>query len=94
MIDMVKVVAVQYLDPFRLRVRFSNGASGIRDFADIVTEGGVMLEPLRDAAYFKRVFLEYGVLTWPNGYDVDAIALHDEMAAIGALKSASADAAE
>jgi hypothetical protein len=33
-----------------------------------------------------------GALTWPNGYDWDPIALHDEMKARGLLRRA--DAAE
>ena len=31
-----------------------------------------MLEPLRCVDYFKKVSLEMGVPTWPNGYDVCA----------------------
>lgn len=38
-----------------------------------------MVEPLKDPAYFQRAFIEDGALTWPNGYDWDPIALHDEM---------------
>jgi hypothetical protein len=29
----------------------------------------VRVEPLRDPAYFARVFLDDGILTWPNGFD-------------------------
>ena len=49
-----------------------------------------MAEPLKDALYFARVFIEDGALTWPNGYDWDPIALHDEMKATGLLKQTSA----
>ncbi len=45
-----------------------------------------MVEPLKDPAYFARVFIEDGALTWPNGYDWDPIALHDEMKAAGLLR--------
>ena len=45
-----------------------------------------MLEPLKEPAYFQRVFVEDGVLTWPNGYDWDPIALHDEMKEAGELR--------
>ena len=38
-----------------------------------------MSEPLRDPAFFKRVFIEMGVLTWPNGFDIDAIHLRGLM---------------
>jgi hypothetical protein len=40
--------------------------------------------------FFARVFLQLGTLTWPNGFDLDSIALHDEMAAAGALRRTAA----
>ncbi len=51
-----------------------------------------MAEPLKDPAYFARVFIEDGALTWPNGYDRDPIALHDEVKRAGLLRRV--DAAE
>jgi hypothetical protein len=45
-----------------------------------------MVAPLKDPEYFGRVFIEDGALTWPNGYDWDPIALHDEMKAAGLLR--------
>jgi len=96
MIKLVKVVAVEPLGDFRLRVRFSDGSAGEHDFADMVAGDGEMVAPLRDRAFFVRVHIEYGVLTWPNGYDIDAIALHQEMEAAGELQMPAhfGDAAE
>ncbi len=51
-----------------------------------------MAEPLKDRSYFARGFIEDGALTWPNGYDWDPIALHDEMRQAGLLRRV--DAAE
>jgi len=79
MIAMVKVVEVRPLDGFQLFLRFSNGQEGVRDCADIVAESGPMVAPLRDPAFFRRVFIEYGALAWPNGYDIDPFALFREM---------------
>jgi hypothetical protein len=86
MIDLVKVRQVEALDSRRLRIAFSNGAEGIRDFADMLEEGGQMVEPLRDPAMFKRAFVQCGVVAWPNGFDIDAIQLYMEMKDQGALK--------
>jgi hypothetical protein len=61
-----------------------------RDLSDIVDEGGPMVEPLRDSKFFARVFLELGTLTWPNGFDLDSIALHDEMQQAGLLHRTAA----
>lgn len=49
-----------------------------------------MIEPLRDPAMFGRAFVQSGVPSWPNGFDLDAIALHDEMRAAGLLGPAQA----
>jgi hypothetical protein len=38
-----------------------------------------MLVPLRDENYFARVFLEFGALTWPNGFDIAPEWLRREM---------------
>lgn len=44
-----------------------------------------MVEPLLDPAFFARVFVQFGVPTWPNGFDLDAIALYREMAEASSL---------
>ena len=90
MIDIVKVIKVEKLGGYRLRLRFSNGTEGERDFADIIAEGGPMVDALKDVSLFDRAFIEFGTLTWPNGFDLDSIALHDEMKAAGLLRRTAA----
>lgn len=34
---------------------------------------------------FIDLFLQSGTLAWPNGFDLDSIALYDEMKAAGLL---------
>jgi hypothetical protein len=82
---MIDVIGLKRLGSYRLEVEFSDGSRGIRDFADIVSHEGKMVRPLRDPNYFTRVFIEDGTLIWPNGYDVDSIALHCEMKGAGLL---------
>jgi len=91
MIKMIKVTEARALDDRRLWLRFSNGREGVRDFADIFAEGGVMVEPLLDPAMFARVFLEFGAPSWPNGFDLDPIALYREMEAAGVLTPVAAE---
>ena len=88
MIKMVKVVAVEPREGHCLWVRFSDGTEGVRDYSDMIASEGPMLLPLRDQAFFDKVFVSFGVPTWPNGYDVDAINLQMELAKRGLLKSA------
>ena len=53
-----------------------------------------MVEPLRDLAFFRRVFVQCGVLTWPNGFDLDPIQLYMELRDAGLLTKPNATAAE
>jgi Protein of unknown function (DUF2442) len=91
MINFVKVVKLKPQDGYRLWVRFSDGSEGIRDYTDMIEEGGPMVEPLRDQAVFNKVFISYGVPSWPNGFDVDAINLQIELRESGALSHAAAE---
>ena len=87
---MIDVIGVRALCGHKLEIEFSDGTVGVRDFASIKEKIGPMSEPLKDPAYFARVFIEDGALTWPNGYDWDPIALHDEMKEAGSLRQAHA----
>jgi hypothetical protein len=87
---MIDVIGVRRLGGFKLELEFSDGTVGERDFGPILQKSGPMVEPLKDPAYFARVFIEDGALTWPNGYDWDPIALHDEMKAAGLLRQSHA----
>lgn len=90
MIDLVKLVEVKALEHPRLWLRFSDGREGVRDMSDLLAEGGPMVDPLREPSLFARVFVQFGVPTWPNGFDLDAIALHDDMTKAGLLKTSRA----
>jgi hypothetical protein len=90
MIKMVKVTELKPIGDVRLWVRFSDGSEGIRDYSDMLAEGGPMVEPLRDPSFFKSVFISFGVPSWPNGFEVDAIALHMELEKAGSLISSEA----
>jgi len=86
MIKIIKVVDVKTIEGRSLWLKFSDSSEGVRDCSDILTEGGTMVEPLRDPAFFNRVYLSFGVPSWPNGFDLDAIALHMDMREKGLLK--------
>lgn len=88
--DLVDVLRVRVVGPFRLHVTFSDGSSGEMDFSDRIKGAGPMLKPLKDSAYFAKVFIEMGALTWPNGYDWDPIALHMTMRDAGMLNRRAA----
>jgi hypothetical protein len=82
---MIDVVSVKPMGGFTLRVAFSDGSSGVHDFSSTTARDGKMVRPLKDHAFFARVFVELGALTWPNGFDLDPIALHDRVSFAGEL---------
>ena len=88
---LTSVTKVDRVKDFVLRVHFSDGTSGEHDFAPLVRLSGSMVEPLRDKTYFDRVFVDWGALTWPNGFDLDPINLHDTMQAAGELRQHAAE---
>ena len=88
---MIDVVSVKPLGGFRLRIGFSDGSAGVHDFSSTTARDGEMVRPLKDPAFFARVFVELGALTWPNGFDLDPIALHDRMSAAGELSQVAAE---
>jgi hypothetical protein len=88
---LTKIVRLERLGRFRLRVRFNDGSEGVHDFTPMVREPGPMLEPLQDEAYFARVFLEFGAPTWPNGFDIALEWLRREMAAARELSDVAAE---
>ena len=91
--DIVRVRKLQRLGDYRLKLWFSDGRAGEWDFSELARrETGPMVEPFKDPAYFDRVFLEFGALTWPNGYDWSPEALHADMQAAGVLKVETAAA--
>ena len=90
MINMVKVVELKPLEGHRLWVKFSDGSEGTRDYSDLIAKGGPVIEPLRDPEVFNKVFISFGVPSWPNGFDVDAINLQMELRERGALSHEAA----
>jgi len=57
----------------------------VHDFSSTAARDGEMVRPLKEPTFFARVFVELGALTWPNGFDLDPIALHDLMSVAGEL---------
>lgn len=87
-IKMVRARRVRALPDYRLEIVFDDDTMGVADLSGFVNLGP-MTEPLRDPAFFARVFIEMGVPTWPNGCDIDPINAHMLMRQAGTLRSVS-----
>lgn len=83
---MIKLIAIAPKQGHEILLHFSDGSSGIFDFAPFVEAGTEMTEPLRDVAFFKRCFIEAGGLAWPNGFDLSAGSLHQRLRDEGKLR--------
>ena len=69
----VKVTDIEVLHGRVLRFRFDDGATTERDLTPLLT--GPAFEQIRgDESTFRQVHVDpsFGVITWPNGADVDA----------------------
>lgn len=62
------VTECEPLPGYRLRVRCSDGASGVFDMSGYVDRG--MFRALRDERVFSRVRIVAGAPTWPGGIDI------------------------
>ncbi len=62
------VVEARPESEYCLFVRFKDGLSG-RVWLRAEQLTGV-LEPLRDAQFFRRAYIEYGAVAWPGGIDL------------------------
>jgi len=74
------VVSVTQPRPYRLRLRFDDGAEGEIDIQKMTTFEGVF-EPLKDPDFFSQVRVdpEAGTIVWPNGADLDPLVLHSRV---------------
>jgi Protein of unknown function (DUF2442) len=86
-----KVIEAKIVAPYTLRITFSDGASGVHKFDELLIGPAPILEPFKEPSYFERVFLEYGALTWPNSYDMCPDWLRMEMEKAGELHRPAAE---
>ena len=71
------MIEARYQGEFQVSLRFSDGKEGVFDGRELLKRSGSLLEPLRDEAYFKRVFIDAGALSWPNGLELSPVRLHE-----------------
>ena len=73
-----RVVDLQVESNYRLRIRFSDGVTGIVDLSRRPKRG--VFAPLQDPNFFAQARIdEFGAVCWPNGADLAPVAMHDEL---------------
>ena len=83
---MIKIVRVEPVPGFLLRLEFSDGTAGEYDLGPLIDRATELTRPLGEPGYFSSVFLELGALAWPNGYELSPSAVHRELREKGALR--------
>ena len=75
-----RVKALSVLPGYRLAVIFMDDISGIADFSSVLTAGECgMFEALKDNSCFNQARLALGVVTWPNGADIDPAWMYEQI---------------
>ena len=69
------VVQADHRGGFRVHVVFNDGSENTIDFAEWLQ--GPMFDPLKDAEFFKRFFVDGGTVVWPNGADIAPETLYE-----------------
>lgn len=89
-----RVTSVEVLPPYRLKLSFADGSTGIVDGARWVLgeDAGVFAE-LRDPTLFAQVSVdpEAGTIVWPNDLDIDPDTLYAEAHRVARPPAAPAD---
>ncbi len=74
---MIRIAKAYYLDNFKVELTFSDGKTGVFDGRQLLERKGPLLEPLHDESFFRRLFIEAGALSWPNGLELSPAKLHE-----------------
>ncbi|MEZ4614540.1 MAG: DUF2442 domain-containing protein [Caldilineaceae bacterium] len=73
-------IAVEYINDYKLCIKFDDGVEGVIDVVTLVEFKGVF-QPLSNSDCFARVAVnsEIGTICWPNNADLDADMLYCEV---------------
>jgi hypothetical protein len=75
MVFLPNVVRATYDQAFRIRLTFNDGTEASVDFQPWLS--GPVFEPLKQAGYFRKFFVDGGTVTWPNGADIAPETLYE-----------------
>lgn len=84
MVFLPHVIRAKHEEGFRIHLTFNDGTDASVDFEPWLT--GPVFEPLKDAAYFRRFFLDGGTVAWPNSADIAPETLYDAARAAASHK--------
>lgn len=59
----------EYVSENKIKLLFSDGVVKVVDFTPFLTSTRKLIEPLLDADYFKKFYVDDITICWPNGLD-------------------------
>ena len=65
-----RIIDVKVVDDLILECEMEDSAVYRYDMSSILTDNAPMIKPLKNIDFFKRAWLEYGALEWPNGFGI------------------------
>jgi hypothetical protein len=65
---MVKVISVEPMENYKLRITLSDNRKGMFDVSPYLDRG--VFKELKDPKNFRRVYLAYGTVVWPHELDI------------------------
>lgn len=76
---MIKILEAKSIAPYQILLEFSDNTQRVWSAEMLLaTRKGTLLEPLRDANYFQRFFLDAGALCWANGLEFSPERLYED----------------
>ena len=63
------IIDLEYIEKYKLKLTFKDGETGIIDLGDYSKKDGVFSN-FSDLDFFKKVYIDSGVLTWPGNVDI------------------------
>ena len=83
-----RIVEVEYIEAYRLKLIFDTGEKGELDFKDRVVGRGGVFSALENLEFFSQVKVdpEIGTIVWPNDVDFCPDVLYSEMTGKPLLK--------
>lgn len=68
---MFDIIEAKYIDEYKVRLVFENGATGEVDLQEYAQKGGVF-SGFRNKNYFMKLYVnkDLGTICWPDGQDI------------------------
>jgi hypothetical protein len=76
-LPMTKVISVEAVENYKLKVLLSNNRKGIFDVSPYLDKG--IFQELKDPHYFRRVKAAFGGVVWPHEQDFSAETIEYEL---------------